>query len=75
MMESSHQVELVRTYKFRNSGQTYTGVPIMAANMDTVGTFEVARSLNKVGTDTSSNRHPSFCFVCCYLICYAMPVA
>jgi len=41
-------VELVRTYKFRNSGQTYNGIPIMAANMDTVGTFEMAKSLYSV---------------------------
>ena len=37
------QVQLVQTYKFRNSGQEYAGIPIMAANMDTVGTFEVAK--------------------------------
>lgn len=41
-LRSRSQVELVRTIKFRNSGQTFTGVPIMAANMDTTGTFEMA---------------------------------
>lgn len=39
---------MVRKHKFRNSGQEYVGVPLMAANMDTVGTFEVAQALNKV---------------------------
>jgi GMP reductase len=34
----------MREYKFRNSGATYTGVPVMAANMDTTGTFEIAKT-------------------------------
>lgn len=38
----------MREYSFRNSGQTYNGIPIIAANMDTVGTFEMARALSKV---------------------------
>ena len=33
---------------FRNSKQTYNGIPIMASNMDTVGTFEMAKTLAKV---------------------------
>ncbi|KAK4828449.1 hypothetical protein QYF61_026674 [Mycteria americana] len=35
-------VDLTRTFTFRNSKQTYTGIPIIVANMDTVGTFEMA---------------------------------
>ena len=42
------QVDLVRQYHFRNSGQTYSGVPVIAANMDTVGTFEMAAAMAKV---------------------------
>lgn len=42
------KVDLNRTYIFRNSGKTYDGIPIMASNMDTVGTFEVAKVLSKV---------------------------
>ena len=42
------QVELCRTITFRNSGRTWTGVPVIAANMDTVGTFEMALALAKV---------------------------
>ena len=34
-------VFLERTFKFPNSNQTWTGVPIIAANMDTVGTYDV----------------------------------
>jgi hypothetical protein len=42
------QVDLTRTFRFRSSEEDYEGVPIMAANMDTVGTFEMAVALNKV---------------------------
>lgn len=44
----THQVDLQRTFTFRNSKQTYTGIPIIAANMDTTGTFEMAQVLSKV---------------------------
>lgn len=43
------QVDLTRSFSFRNSKQMYTGIPIIAANMDTVGTFEMAKVLSKVG--------------------------
>ena len=33
---------------FKNSRKKYLGVPVMAANMDTVGTFEVAKIFGKV---------------------------
>jgi len=41
-LKSRSEVNLVRTIKFRNSGRTFVGVPIIAANMDTTGTFEMA---------------------------------
>jgi GMP reductase len=46
-MGSRSEVNLTRTYTFRNSQQTYTGVPIMAANMDGVGTFDMSLALAK----------------------------
>lgn len=42
-LKSRSQVSLERTYTFRNSQRTWTGVPVIAANMDTVGTFEAAK--------------------------------
>ena len=39
---------MTREFIFRNSQQTYSGIPIIAANMDTVGTFEMAIALSKV---------------------------
>jgi GMP reductase len=44
-LKSRKQVDLMRDFTFRNSGQTYRGVPIVAANMDTVGTMAMARAL------------------------------
>ena len=44
-LSSRKEVDLNRTYKFRHSGWEWTGVPIMAANMDGVGTLEMAHSL------------------------------
>jgi GMP reductase len=45
-LSSRKEVELSRTYKFRHSSQEWTGVPIMAANMDGVGTIEMAKTLS-----------------------------
>ena len=41
-LKSRKDVDLERTYKFRNSGQEWSGIPIIAANMDGVGTFDMA---------------------------------
>lgn len=48
----SLQVDLMCTFTFRNSKQTYTGIPIIVANMDTVGTFEMAVVMAKVSLDS-----------------------
>ena len=44
------QVDLTREYTFRNSKRTYNGIPVVASNMDTVGTFDMAKELAKVCT-------------------------
>ena len=46
-LSSRRQVSLERKYIFKHSNKEWTGVPIMAANMDGVGTFEVASELQK----------------------------
>lgn len=45
-LNSRSEVELERTFSFSN-GQTWTGVPIIAANMATTGTFEMYKELQK----------------------------
>ena len=40
-LNSRSEVDLTRTMKFKYSPLEWTGVPIIAANMDTIGTFDV----------------------------------
>ena len=47
VLSSRSQVSLERTFKFPNSRQEWTGIPIIAANMDSVGTYEVYNILSK----------------------------
>ena len=42
VIPSRSEVELDRTYKFKHSSATYTGIPIIVANMDHTGTIEMA---------------------------------
>lgn len=58
-LSSRKDVELSKSYTFRNSQQTYQGVPIMAANMDGVGTFEMAKALAEHGLFTCLVKHYS----------------
>jgi GMP reductase len=45
-LSSRKEVDLNRTYKFKHSEWEWTGVPIMAANMDGVGTTTMAEALH-----------------------------
>jgi GMP reductase len=54
---SRKEVNLVKEYTFRNSGGHYVGVPIMAANMDTTGTFEVAKVMADHHMFTCLHKH------------------
>lgn len=58
-LKSRAEVSLLRTFKFRNSGVTWEGVPVMAANMDTVGTFEMALALSEHKAFTAMHKHYS----------------
>ena len=56
-LTSRRDVEMEREFSFINSGRTYTGVPIMAANMDGVGTFSMAKVLQKHRMITVMRKH------------------
>lgn len=58
-LKSRSEVELARSYTFLNSKQSYNGIPIIAANMDTVGTFEMAKALCKFSLFTAIHKHYS----------------
>lgn len=44
-LSSRKEVSLLRTYTFKHSKHEWTGIPIMAANMDGVGTTKMAEAL------------------------------
>ncbi len=46
-LNSRQDVLLERTFNFIHSGRTWTGIPIIASNMDSTGTFEMAKVLSK----------------------------
>jgi len=56
-LESRKFVQLERTYEFLNSKQTWSGIPIVAANMDTIGTFEMHKALSKHTMITALHKH------------------
>ena len=47
-LSSRSEVSLEREFTFKYSKRTWTGVPIIASNMDTVGTFEMYYALSKL---------------------------
>jgi len=46
-LRSRKEVDLSRTFTFKHSESTWTGTPIVAANMATIGTFEMYSALAK----------------------------
>ena len=58
-LKSRAEVSLERSFKFMHTSGNWTGIPIMAANMDTVGTFEMARALSKEKLFTVIHKHYS----------------
>ena len=46
-LSSRSEVNLLRKFNFPVSGQTWEGIPIIAANMDTTGTFQIYKELKK----------------------------
>ena len=44
---SRSEVSLERTFKFKYSSYSWTGVPIMVSNMDTTGTIQMALEMQK----------------------------
>ena len=56
-LSSRSEVSMERTIHFKNSNTDWTGVPIIAANMDTVGTFEMYYELSKHKMITCFSKH------------------
>lgn len=58
-LQSRSQVELTREFTFKHSDIAWSGVPIIAANMDTVGTFSMAETLASFDLLTAVHKHYS----------------
>ena len=63
-LSSRSNVDLIRPFTLRNSRVEYSGVPIIAANMDTTGTFEMAEALGKYDLSVALHKHYSERRVC-----------
>lgn len=59
-LNSRSEVDLTRTFTFKHSNRSWTGVPIVAANMDGVGTWAVARVLQQHRMFTAALKSYSF---------------
>jgi len=54
---SRAQVDVNRTFRFAHTGKDWTGFPLIAANMDVVGTMAMARALLKQGAMVALHKH------------------
>ena len=56
-LTSRSEVDISREFVFLHSKQKYKGIPIIAANMDTTGTFAMARALAKHQLSVALHKH------------------
>jgi GMP reductase len=56
-LTSRSDVDIARDFTLRNAGVAYHGIPIIASNMDTTGTLELARVLERYGLSTALHKH------------------
>jgi GMP reductase len=56
-LSTRSNVDISREFRFRHAQVDYHGVPIVAANMDTTGTFEMARALDPFLLSTALHKH------------------
>lgn len=53
------EVDIHREFVFHHSGRRYHGIPVIAANMDTTGTMEMAIALGRQGLSVALHKHYS----------------
>lgn len=58
-LKSRSQVSLTRQFTFKHTQTRWQGVPVIAANMDTVGSFAMARTLASFEMMTAVHKHYS----------------
>src|SRR3990172_4684449 len=56
-LPSRAEVDIHREFVFKHSQHRFHGIPIIAANMDTTGTFEMARALAPFDLSAALHKH------------------
>ena len=64
---SRKEVDIVRRFKFRNSNQDWSGVPIFAANMDTTGTISMTKAFHEYGMHDCLHKYYNIDTVCDFI--------
>lgn len=56
-LPSRAEVDIHREFTFKHSGRRYKGIPIVASNMDTVGTMDMANALGPLGLSVTLHKY------------------
>ena len=56
-LTSRADVDIRREFRFRHAPVSYHGIPVIASNMDTTGTVDMARALDGFGLSTALHKH------------------
>ncbi|MGE5356111.1 MAG: GMP reductase [Deltaproteobacteria bacterium] len=56
-LKSRSQVDLERNFRMMHTDTLWSGIPVMAANMDTIGTFEMGLTLSRLKVFTAIHKH------------------
>tara|TARA_B100001989_G_scaffold196212_1_gene144821 strand:- start:2297 stop:3337 length:1041 start_codon:yes stop_codon:yes gene_type:complete len=56
-LSSRKEVDISREFTFKWSGKSFNGIPIIAANMDGVGTFAMAKKLGESKVGVAVHKH------------------
>ena len=56
-LSSRSHVDINRSFRFLHTGAEWTGFPLIAANMDVTGSFNMARGLARFGALTALHKH------------------
>lgn len=58
-LSSRKEADLLRTFTLKYASRKWTGIPMVSANMDTTGTFEIANVLTQHNMITALHKHYS----------------
>lgn len=58
-LRSRAEVDITRTFRFRHTGTEWCGFPLVASNMDTIGTIRMARALVEFNVMVAVHKHYS----------------